>query len=221
MESPQLKADYIEKIEIQPEDIIPKSAQLKCIKFILITVLMLMTIIAIIAIIVAESYLERSYLSVGIISLVGIILFFFGLISIAKEHVPSILIFAVSMIFYLLVLMYSRVFDSAGWIITRNIFLMILILGAILYCILLRDWRQLQVSRLRQRAIKDVQYGVPVVASNYNGLTVPQPAINNPYVMGNNRFSQHQYEHIENPYTLIAPSSSYTPTPRVTRSHYK
>lgn len=72
MEMPQLKADYIEKIAIQPEDIIPKSSWFKCVKYLLVSILILMTIIAIIAIIVAESFLEQSYLAVGVISLVKI-----------------------------------------------------------------------------------------------------------------------------------------------------
>lgn len=72
MERPQLKADYIEKIEIQNEDLIPKSQWFKCIKFTLISLILSLIIIAIIAIIVAESFLERSYLAVGIISLVSL-----------------------------------------------------------------------------------------------------------------------------------------------------
>ncbi|KAH7637596.1 hypothetical protein HUG17_8700 [Dermatophagoides farinae] len=223
MERPQLKADYIEKIEIQPEDIIPKSSWFKCVKYTLISLLLSMIIIAIIAIIVAESFLERSYLAVGIISLLGIILFLIGLIAIIKEHVPCILIFAVSMIFYLLLLMYSRIFDTAGWIILRTSILACLILLTIIYCILIRDWRQLQVSRLRQRAIKEVtqQYGLSPLpppsssSQHYYRTSIHQHhnhQLPNHLMPANyqNNPNHHQYEQIENIYSQIssAPSSS-------------
>ncbi|OTF74915.1 hypothetical protein BLA29_010306 [Euroglyphus maynei] len=128
-----------------------------------------------------------------------------GLIAIVKEHVPSILIFAVSMIFYLLLLMYSRIFDTAGWIIIRTLILVAIILLTIIYCIIIRDWRQLQLSRLRQRAIKEVrqqqQYGLPL--SHYRQSIIDN---NNPY-----HHHHHQYEQIENIYSQIGHSAVHHP----------
>ena len=127
------------------------------------------------------------------------------------------------MIFYLLLLMYSRIFDTAGWIIFRTFILAGLILLTIIYCILIRDWRQLQVSRLRQRAIKEVkqQYGLSMSSPyrqqsiiNDNRYYLPQhlqPTTINYHPQQHQQHPNHQYEQIDNIYSQIGPSTSSYP----------
>ncbi|KAI7688461.1 hypothetical protein SSS_09028 [Sarcoptes scabiei] len=119
--------------------------------------------------------------------------------------------------------MYSRLFDSPHLIIIRTIILLLIVIGEIVFTILIRDWRQIQVSRLRQRAIKTVNdnqsksfarssnnhyqrsYDPPtrpsMMSSNYQQMNRYSPSPNRKPI-------EHHYEQIENPYVLISPSSS-------------
>lgn len=78
---------------------------------------------------------------------VGIIIFIIGLLAIIKEHLPSVMIFSVAIIFYLLLFMYSRVLTSAGLIILRTLVLLMLSIESLCFAIMVRDWRELQRSR--------------------------------------------------------------------------
>lgn len=87
----------------------------------------------------------------------GIILFLIGIIAIVKEHIPLVLSFSVAMILYLLLFMYSRVITSPGLIILRTFILLLLSIESFCFCIMIRDWRAIQVSRLNQRLMKEAQ----------------------------------------------------------------
>lgn len=87
----------------------------------------------------------------------GIILFLIGMIAIVKEHIPLVLSFSVAMILYLLLFMYSRVITSPGLIILRTFILLLLSIESFCFCIMIRDWRAIQVSRLNQRLMKEAQ----------------------------------------------------------------
>ena len=89
---------------------------------------------------------------------VGIILFLMGMIAIMKEHIPLVLTFSVAMIIYLLVFMYSRVITSPGLIILRTFILLLLSIEAFCFCIMIRDWKEIQISRLNQRLMKEAQF---------------------------------------------------------------
>ena len=79
------------------------------------------------------------------------------MVAILKEHIPLILTFSVSMVIYLLLFMYSRVITSPGLILLRTFILLLLAIEAFCFCIMIRDWRAIQISRLNQRLIKEVQ----------------------------------------------------------------
>ncbi|KAI2805204.1 hypothetical protein BLOT_004196 [Blomia tropicalis] len=186
-----ITADFKERIVIAPEDVIPKSSWFKFVKCSLLTTLTLLIVFAIIMMLVAESLVknhDKDSLTIGIISLIGIIIFLLGIISIMKEHIPLILTFSVSMIIYLLVFMYSRVITSPGLIILRTFIILLLAIGAFYFCIVIRDWREIQISRLNQRLIRDAQlmeYNKNVMG-NYHLNGYHQP-MNNNRPIGNDR----------------------------------
>lgn len=96
-------------------------------------------------------------------------------------------------------------------IITRTTVLSLIIIGEIAFCIMIRDWRQIQVSRLKQRAIKEAQYQY-AAHQQYQRAALNSP-FNHQYV------NSHIYEQIENkPYR-----HDMTPGPSgiiLTTSHY-
>ena len=79
--------------------------------------------------------------------------FTIGLLAIIKEHIPTVMIFSVAIIFYLLLFMYSRVLTKPGLIILRTLVLLLLSIESLCFAIMVRDWRQLQQSRINAKYI--------------------------------------------------------------------
>lgn len=70
-----ITADYQERIVIAPEDVIPKSSWFKFVKCSLLVALSMLVILAVISLIVAESFVSNKHkdsLGIGIVSLVCI-----------------------------------------------------------------------------------------------------------------------------------------------------
>lgn len=166
-----ITADYQERIIIGPEDVIPRSSWFRFVKCSLVAALSMLVTLAVITLIVAESFVsnDRAGLATGIVSLVGIILFLIGIIAVLKEHIPLVLSFSVAMILYLLLFMYSRVITSPGLIILRTFILLLLAIEAFCFCIMIRDWRAIQVSRLNQRMMKEAAMAQYQMAVNNGG----------------------------------------------------
>lgn len=83
------------------------------------------------------------------------------------------LTFALSMILYLLVFMYSRVITSPGMIILRSLILVLLAVESFFFAIMIRDWRQLQIGLVQQKMLRNAKmmadyYGLPSAAAGYN-----------------------------------------------------
>ncbi|CAG2174927.1 unnamed protein product [Oppiella nova] len=165
--------------DLSPE-VIPRTKCFKFVKYSLISALVLLISMALIVLIVAEAKSnEKMFLSLGIISLVGVIVFVIGLLAIIKEHIPSVMIFAVIIIFYLLLFMYSRVLTSPGLIVFRTLVLLLLSIESLCFAIMIRDWRQLQQSRLNAKYLSAANhhiyttpYGHPLYGYQYY-TTVP------------------------------------------------
>ena len=234
---PSITADYTERIVIPPEDVIPKSSWFRFVKCSLVIALSLLIVMAIVTLIVAESFVkpnQKDALAIGVVSLVsnchciqpvvgqllsrlnpfdslqvGIILFFVGLIAIIKEHIPLVLAFAISMIIYLLVFMYSRVITSPGLIVLRTIILILLAVESFCFAIMIRDWRQIQISRLNQRLMKEAQ--LAQYSSSVNGVVPGSPT--HPYAMQVTPYNSQP----ENPYAHIGPN---TPSVLYTSRYY-
>ncbi|CAG2108107.1 unnamed protein product [Medioppia subpectinata] len=156
-------------------EVIPRTKCFKFVKYSLIAALTILLSMALIVLIVAETKSkEKMFLSLGIISLVGVIVFVIGLLAIAKEHIPSVMIFAVIIIFYLLLFMYSRVLTSPGLIVFRTLVLLLLSIESLCFAIMIRDWRQLQQSRINAKylsaanhQIYTTPYGHPLYGYQY------------------------------------------------------
>ena len=83
--------------------------------------------------------------------------------------------FSVAMILYLLLFMYSRVITSPGLIILRTFILLLLAIEAFCFCIMIRDWRAIQVSRLNQRMMKEAamaQYQMAVNGGMMHNINI-------------------------------------------------
>ncbi|XP_054166892.1 uncharacterized protein LOC128964330 [Oppia nitens] len=140
--------------DISPDDIIPQTKCFKFVKYSLITAIVILISMALIVLIIAETKSkEKMFLSLGIVSLVGVIVFTIGLLAIIKENIPSVMIFAVVNIFYLLLFMYSRVLTSPGLIVFRTLVLLLLSIESLCFAIMIRDWRQLQQSKINAKVL--------------------------------------------------------------------
>ena len=70
----EIAADYRERIIIGPEDVIPKSSMFKFVKCSLVVALSMLIVLAVVTLIVAESFVSHKYkdgLAIGIVSLVS------------------------------------------------------------------------------------------------------------------------------------------------------
>lgn len=223
-----ITADYTERIVIPPEDVMPKSSWFRFVKLSLIISICMLMLMAILTVIVTESSNPNpDGLAIGIISLVskinissifnqykqfhlfqlGIVLFLVGLIGILKEHIPIVLAFAISMIVYLLIFMYSRVIDSPGLIILRTFILVLLAVESFCFSIMIRDWKQMQLSRLNQRMMKSAQMAQYAATGGVLQEFKTGPAIITP----GNMYGVHQYgpyDMDEGHYTQIGPGTT-------------
>lgn len=137
------------------------------------------------------------------------------------EHIPTILAFTLAVIIYLLIFMYSRVITSPGLIILRSLILVLLTIESFCFAIMIRDWRQIQISRLNHRVMKEtgIQYGITPAMSPPSMAMISANPYANPYSMQQpNPYDQaDMYGIQEQTYQQIGPAASppniiYTPS---------
>lgn len=149
-----------------------------CFKFVrwsLILMLTIMFVAAIIVIIVVESGGGRDRRTIGVVALVGAVIFVVGLIGAIKEHMPLVLSFALATIIYLIINMYSRLLNTSGAIIFRTVLLLLVAVEGFILAFLIRD-----VQRAEFREMLKQMYSRTAIVHGYGHQyqTVPT-AVNN------------------------------------------